>query len=142
MAREKKIQIDNTMKNYCQSSGTYNHEGHGFADIKEMYYVNKKTFPLDFYKVLAVEGSMITIFGNLTMDASTGQIELEPLAFVGGGLHQVKEFLTEHANLNYWPAALCFTGAVLSLGLFCKLGMVRVKKHMEEVAREEANAGV
>ena len=75
------------------SNGIYSQEGHGFSDIKKMYKTRENRFPLDFHKVLAIEGSMVTVLGNLHFDTKTCKFELQPLAFIGGGLDQVKEYL-------------------------------------------------
>ena len=102
-----------------------------------MYDYQKVLFPLNFYKVLAVEGTMVTVLGNLTIDASTGEIEIQPIAFVGGGLYQVKEFLQEQASMNTWPAAIFFTGSVLSLAYFSFATWIKVRSQFQKAEKEE-----
>ena len=72
----------------------------GNSAIEEFFIeINELGSRIGNYKVLAIEGTTLTLLGNLTYDMNNDRVTLEkPIMFVGGGLNYIKEILASEYN--------------------------------------------
>ena len=85
----------------------------GNSAIEEFFIeINELGSRIGNYKVLAIEGTTLTLLGNLTYDMNNDKVTLEkPIMFVGGGLNYIKEILASeynHSIRNAYISAGCF----------------------------------